>query len=145
MIAGTVTIDPSTGAVSTATGMAASIFLADIDSMPPEWMPSYTLGQTTAPFTPARPANQHDVDAGFSATVAMLTETARKATAYAAGIVGYIQANAKAEYLASTVEAVKLYASAMADLDNMGEISELTDELLTNFVAGDTRILDAAE
>ena len=102
MIAGTVTIDPSTGAVSTATGMAASIFLADIDSMPPEWMPSYTLGQTTAPFTPARPANQHDVDAGFSATVAMLTETARKATAYAAGIVGYIQANAKATITTGT-------------------------------------------
>lgn len=56
------------------------------------------------------------------------------------------QIKAQAEYEAAIEchSATGLYRLAMADLENMGEISSQTDELLTAFVADDRR-LEAAE
>jgi len=95
MLAGSVTIDQTTGA-ATGDGMALAIYTADLTTTPLDYFPTCVVGQTTPPFTPDRPAAQADVDNLVLSGVKFKTEMARKATAYASGIVTHIASNAKA-------------------------------------------------
>ena len=74
---------------------AASIAAAGLLPSPP------VLGSTAFPYSAARPANAADIDGIKAARLVALRETARSATALAAGFVPYFASNAKARIPAS--------------------------------------------
>lgn len=92
----------SAGAVAVASdesvaggGMARDIYDAEAATLVLPIVP--TVGDTTGyGFSPARPCVQAEVDQIKAARLAQLQDSARRANAYAAGIVTHIQSNAKA-------------------------------------------------
>lgn len=99
MTAGTVTI-ANDESVSGA-GMARALYDADVATM--EALPTVpSLGATSAPWSAFVPVTQADIDTVTAARLATLREAARRATAYASGIVSYVTANAKARISTST-------------------------------------------
>jgi hypothetical protein len=81
------TINATTGAAGTATGLAALLYAAKVAAKaalsPPVPLPSPTLGQTTFPFTPARPANAGDIADGNAARLKVFQDWADDANVYA--------------------------------------------------------------
>lgn len=92
MEAGRVVLDADGNA--TASGMAKALYEADIATM--DLPAAVTVGSTSAPYSAARPASQADADAAAAARVRVLKEAARQATAYAEGLVAYLQEKAVA-------------------------------------------------
>lgn len=96
MIAGTATVANDESVAGE--GMALAIYTANAASMTVNnVLPAVpTLGDTTAPWSTARPVSAQDVTDYQKARLRGLREVARAATAYAVGIVSYVQATAVA-------------------------------------------------
>jgi len=91
MSAGTVVVADDESA--TGTGMARAIYDADIATLALPVVP--ILGNTDPPWRVERPVNAADIAQVQAARLLMLSEAARRANAYAAGIVTHITGNAK--------------------------------------------------
>lgn len=102
LAAGTVTVASDESA--TGSGVAKAIYDADLASMTAASMlPAVpTVGATTFPYTSTRPANADDVTNIKAARLVLLRESARRATAWAAGFVPYFAANGNARVKADT-------------------------------------------
>lgn len=96
MIAGSVTV--ASDETATGTGLAKALYDANATSLTVNnILPAVpTLGDTTAPWTTARPVMQIDIDGIKAGRLLGLRETARTCTANAVGLVAYMQANAVA-------------------------------------------------
>lgn len=89
IVAGSVTV--SSNEVASGTGMAKTIYDADVATLTLPTTP--TLNSTAAPWRAEKPVSQADVDAVKAARLELLQDAARRATAYAAGVVAHLQAN----------------------------------------------------
>ena len=92
MTAGSVTV--ANDESRTGSGMALAIYDADFATLVLPPVP--VLGSTTPPWNATIPVSQFDVDTAKAGRLGILREMARKATAYAAGVVSHIQAHATA-------------------------------------------------
>lgn len=96
MTAGSVTVaDDET---ATGTGLAKALYDAHAASMiANNILPAVpALGDTTAPWSAARPVSQPDIDGYIAGRLLGLREVARTCTANAMGLVAYMQSNAVA-------------------------------------------------
>lgn len=89
MVAGSVSV--ANDESRTGSGMALAIYDADVATLVLPPVP--TLGSSDPPWNATIPVSQSDVDTARAGRLTILRERARQATAYARGIVGYLQAN----------------------------------------------------
>ncbi|HEX2879109.1 MAG TPA: hypothetical protein VHO25_06195 [Polyangiaceae bacterium] len=135
--AGSVSVDPSE--VATGDGLSKVIYDEDAATLALPVVP--TLGATAQPYTVARPVQESDRTIIQNARVSVLQDLARKANAYASGIVQHLLASLVASEIANDSGVTGATVAAALDTLDTG-IGDLEDAVGSIPTLGDLATKD---